>query len=191
MKNRASRVVRRAVMAAGLVAFGFTAVADSLPPNAYIPRGLLYHWDGVDNQATGTHDPNAATWVDRVGKVALTKSGSGTVTVEDDGMVFDGSSCLTRGNGTFPADSVFPWTTEVHFKVNNVSADFHARQPLAIATLAAQTVLASTSLSTRHSIAEDDWACKAGFSRTFPLKIFQHRETSCHLPLNIIFSRNF
>ncbi|MCQ2395996.1 MAG: hypothetical protein MJ249_17085, partial [Kiritimatiellae bacterium] len=123
MKDRASRVVCRAVMAAGLVMFGFTAVADSLPPNAYIPSGLLYHWDGVDNQATGTHDPNAATWVDRVGKVALTKSG--TVTVEDDGMVFDGSSCLTRGNGTFPADSVFPWTTEVHFKVNNVSADFH------------------------------------------------------------------
>ena len=79
MKNRASRVVRRAALAAGLVAFGFTAVADSLPPNAYIPSGLLYHWDGVDNQATGTHDPNAATWVDRVGKVALTKSGTVTV----------------------------------------------------------------------------------------------------------------
>lgn len=32
----------------------------------YVTDGLFAHWDAIDNQATGTHDANATSWVDKV-----------------------------------------------------------------------------------------------------------------------------
>lgn len=112
-----------ALSVAAAVGCAFTASAD-IPASAYVQRGLIAQWDGIENAGAGMHDANAATWVDLVSGTALTKSG--TVTVESDGMVFNGSSYFTRDAGTFPADSVFPWTAEVHFKVNSLrSGDNH------------------------------------------------------------------
>ena len=35
------------------------------PPGVYVQDGLVAHWDGIDNQATGVHDPDAtSTWID-------------------------------------------------------------------------------------------------------------------------------
>ena len=32
----------------------------------YVTDGLFAHWDAIDNQATGTHDSSATTWVDLI-----------------------------------------------------------------------------------------------------------------------------
>lgn len=40
---------------------------DGVDANSYVKENLIAQWDGADNVATGTHDPSAKTWVDRVG----------------------------------------------------------------------------------------------------------------------------
>ena len=41
------------------------ALAQLPPPGAYVQSGLVAHWDGIDNQATGVHDSTAtSSWKD-------------------------------------------------------------------------------------------------------------------------------
>ena len=56
---------------ATVAGLSFGASADIVPAFEYIKDGLVAHWDAIDNAATGTHDPAAAKWVDKVGGVEL------------------------------------------------------------------------------------------------------------------------
>ena len=51
--------------------FGFCTMAGGFAvagvPEGYVTQDLIACWDAIDNQATGVHDPNAASWVDLVG----------------------------------------------------------------------------------------------------------------------------
>ena len=35
--------------------------ASAYDSSSYVQNGLIAQWDGIDNQGTGTHDPNATT----------------------------------------------------------------------------------------------------------------------------------
>ena len=87
-KDRASCAVRRAVLAAGLVVLGLGSVSADIPASAYVQDGLIAHWDGIDNAGTGTHDPNATTWVDLKGENNLTLT-----------KVTFGENCATFASG--------------------------------------------------------------------------------------------
>ena len=41
-------------------------------PADYVGNGLINWWDGIDNAGTGTHDPAATTWKDKVGNLDFT-----------------------------------------------------------------------------------------------------------------------
>lgn len=63
-----------------------TAVFASANILDYVTDGLVALWDGIDNSATGTHDPVAKTWVDLVSGrefVLGTKT-----TIKDDSLFF-------------------------------------------------------------------------------------------------------
>ena len=56
---------------ATVAGLSFGVSADLAPTFDYIKDGLVAHWDAIDNAATGTHDPTAAKWVDKVGGIEL------------------------------------------------------------------------------------------------------------------------
>ena len=86
------KTLKVALAAACAVAVGwvFTASAD-IPASAYVQRGLIAQWDGIDNAGTGTHDANAETWVDRIGRRSPTK-----VNTKGDGGTW-GDNCFIEG----------------------------------------------------------------------------------------------
>ena len=43
------------------------AFAIQLPVSAYARRGIIAHWDAIDNVGTGVHDPDAGVWKDLTG----------------------------------------------------------------------------------------------------------------------------
>ena len=45
----------------------FAEHTRGLGPRSYVKRGLVAHYDGVDNAGTGMHDPAARTWTDLTG----------------------------------------------------------------------------------------------------------------------------
>ena len=85
-----SKKCLRALACAGAVLGGFSASAD-IPASAYVQRGLIAQWDGIDNAGTGTHDANAETWVDRIGRRSPTK-----VNTKGDGGTW-GDNCFVEG----------------------------------------------------------------------------------------------
>ena len=76
-------MVSKLVCLATVAGLGFGAMAALLPTGDYVKDGLVAHWDAIDNVATGTHDPTAAKWVDKVGGVEL----AGAFTVGETTMV--------------------------------------------------------------------------------------------------------
>ena len=54
------------VFAAAIAAVG-AAVAAGLGPQSYVQDGLVTHFDAIDNEGTGTHNPSATTWRDLTG----------------------------------------------------------------------------------------------------------------------------
>ena len=64
---RPARRVVRAVFAAAVVAGCGSAWSD-IPASAYVQRGLVAQYDGIDNAGTGTHDEAAMTWKDLKGQ---------------------------------------------------------------------------------------------------------------------------
>ena len=47
------------------------AFAAGVPATAYVQDGLIAHFDAIDNEGTGTHNPTAAKWKDLVGTASL------------------------------------------------------------------------------------------------------------------------
>ena len=105
MKDRASCVMRRvsrrvvrAVLAAVAVGFCLNAVADTLPSNAYVQKGLYHQWDGIDNAGTGTHDATKSVWKDLAGTQNFSFEKSDT-------------QCFNGGNSLYSSGKIFAATT--------------------------------------------------------------------------------
>ena len=64
------------LLALAVIAAVCAARASTSSDLGYVTDGLTAHWDAIDNQATGTHDGTATTWVDLVGGAALSMSGT-------------------------------------------------------------------------------------------------------------------
>ena len=54
------------------VAVAGAAVAAGLGPQNYVQNGLVTHFDAIDNEGTGTHNPSATTWRDLKGSAYIT-----------------------------------------------------------------------------------------------------------------------
>ena len=58
----------------------------------YVQSGLVAHFDAIDNEGTGTHNPSAAVWRDLKGSASLTLTGGAGWT----GRYFDSSADLQK-----------------------------------------------------------------------------------------------
>ena len=63
--------MKKMMMIAAVAAAG-TAVAAGLGPQSYVQDGLVTHFDAIDNEGTGTHNPSATTWRDLKGSAYIT-----------------------------------------------------------------------------------------------------------------------
>lgn len=74
---------------------------------AYVSEGLFAHWDAIDNQATGTHDATATTWIDKINGhtwTAMVTGGTKTWSWDADALLFNPGSTgnvSTDGKNTF------------------------------------------------------------------------------------------
>ena len=59
-------------LALSLCAAAGAAVAAGLGPQSYVQDGLVTHFDAIDNEGTGTHNPSATTWRDLKGSAYIT-----------------------------------------------------------------------------------------------------------------------
>ena len=50
-----------------MAAFAATGAGAAVASRAYVQRGLVAQYDGIDNAGTGSHDSSATTWVDLTG----------------------------------------------------------------------------------------------------------------------------
>ena len=73
--------------ACAVVVCAFSASAVSTA--SYVQDGLIAHWDGIDNAATGEHDATAKGWVDLVAGRTFALTG---VTINDDRLTFAGTA---------------------------------------------------------------------------------------------------
>ena len=78
MTDRALCLVRRA-LCAGMVVFGFESALAAVSSTSYVQRGLVCHFDALDNAGRGQHSSSATTWVD------LTGNGNDATVHFDDG----------------------------------------------------------------------------------------------------------
>ena len=53
------------------VAVTAVAQATGVPATAYVQDGLIAHFDAIDNEGTGTHNPNASRWNSLIGNAYL------------------------------------------------------------------------------------------------------------------------
>lgn len=60
------------------VAVAGSARAAGLGPANYVQKGLEVHFDGIDNVATGTHDPRASKWKSLTGVGGVNVTGNGS-----------------------------------------------------------------------------------------------------------------
>ena len=84
----------------------FSSVALALALNAttctsasYVQSGLIAQWDGIDNQGTGTHDPNATTWKDLKGSLDMTLTAKGWWNSHGNALFVNGWPTTTRSTG--------------------------------------------------------------------------------------------
>ena len=61
-----------------VVASAIPAWATTYTSASYVQDGLIAQWDAIDNEGTGTHNPNATVWKDLKGNRDLTLQGNGT-----------------------------------------------------------------------------------------------------------------
>ena len=61
----------RSFVAISAVAAVAAAQAAGVPATAYVQDGLIAHFDAIDNEGTGTHNPTAAKWRSLVGTASL------------------------------------------------------------------------------------------------------------------------
>ena len=64
--------MKKAFVFVAAVAAAGTAVAAGLGPQNYVQDGLVTHFDAIDNEGTGTHNPSATTWRDLKGSAYIT-----------------------------------------------------------------------------------------------------------------------
>lgn len=98
----------------------------------YVTDGLFAHWDAINNQATGTHDSSATTWVDLINGhtwTAMKTDSTKTWSWENDALLFappsTGSPAQTKGTNSFkctrPGTGLR--TLEIVFAADAVSAE--------------------------------------------------------------------
>ena len=63
---------KRFVLFAAIAALGMAAPAATYTSASYVQDGLIAQWDAIDNEGTGTHNPNATVWKDLAGHNDLT-----------------------------------------------------------------------------------------------------------------------
>ena len=59
-----NKLTALAVMAAGCL-----SAAAALDSTCYSQKGLVGHWDGIENLARGVHDASTRTWKDLAGGI--------------------------------------------------------------------------------------------------------------------------
>ncbi|MBQ6007994.1 MAG: hypothetical protein IJL17_05615 [Kiritimatiellae bacterium] len=64
--------MKKMMFVAALCAVAGAAVAAGLGPQNYVQDGLVTHFDAIDNEGTGTHNPSATTWRDLKGSAYIT-----------------------------------------------------------------------------------------------------------------------
>ena len=64
--------MKKLMMVAAVAAVAGAAVAAGLGPQNYVQDGLVAHFDAIDNEGTGTHNPSAAVWRDLKGSATIT-----------------------------------------------------------------------------------------------------------------------
>ncbi len=106
------------VFVAAVAAAG-AAMAAGLGPQNYVQDGLVTHFDAIDNEGTGTHNPSAATWRDLKGSAYITLQSGASWT----GRYFD-STATQHTIKAMPAYSRTSLTMEVPVNVisNGISS---------------------------------------------------------------------
>ena len=64
--------MKKAFVFVAAVAAAGTVLAAGLGPQNYVQNGLVTHFDAIDNEGTGTHNPSATTWRDLKGSAYIT-----------------------------------------------------------------------------------------------------------------------
>ncbi len=64
--------MKKMLLVAAIAAIGTAAEAVNLTPADYVQDGLLVHFDAIDNEGTGTHNPSATTWTALKGGASIT-----------------------------------------------------------------------------------------------------------------------
>ena len=67
--------MKKLMTVAAVAAVAGAALAAGLGPQSYVQNGLVAHFDAIDNEGTGTHNPSAAVWRDLKGSASLTPTG--------------------------------------------------------------------------------------------------------------------
>ena len=92
-----SKLKRTVACVATLLLAGL-ALGGAVPgrgTDAYVQKGLLAIWDGIENTGSSRqHDANITAWKDVIGDRAFALTG---VTITEDGLVFDGTGSSSRG----------------------------------------------------------------------------------------------
>ena len=83
--------MKKMILIAAVAAAG-AAMAAGLGPQSYVQDGLVTHFDAIDNEGTGTHNPSATTWRDLKGSASLTLTGGACWT----GRYFDSTTDLQK-----------------------------------------------------------------------------------------------
>ena len=89
----------RAAVACAAASFSFAASAD-IPASAYVQRGLINHWDGIDNAGTGTYDPTTTTWKDLKGGLDMTLANKATWAADGNCLIVSGSCAAKADSAT-------------------------------------------------------------------------------------------
>ena len=76
--------MKRVLLAAAVAALSF--VVQAIDSDAYVQRGLVAQWDGIQNTAAG-HDANATEWTDLTGNGHTLGNFASGVSWADDGLV--------------------------------------------------------------------------------------------------------
>ena len=64
--------MKKLMMVVAIATVAGAAVAAGLGPQSYVQDGLVTHFDSIDNEGTGTHNPSATTWRDLKGSAYIT-----------------------------------------------------------------------------------------------------------------------
>ena len=75
------------------IGMAFPCLATTYTSASYVQDGLITQWDGIDNEGTGTHNPNATVWKDLAGNLDLTLTANGSWT-NGNALAVNGASAV-------------------------------------------------------------------------------------------------